>query len=121
MTKFCTECGSKLTDTYKFCPNCGVKIISSEEEPAGPNQFNQSEHPSEEISDLIICDNCGEEHTADNFVCEGCGVKLKGTISKKPSQLPKVENIEKKLEHKNGVAKKKNIKVKNHKPKSQIK
>ncbi len=121
MTKFCTECGSKLTQTYKFCPECGAKIISSEEEPAGLFQSIQSEQTSDEISELIVCDNCGEENSVNNSVCEGCGVKLKGTVSKNTSQPHKVEHTEKKLKQKNRVAKKKNIKGKHHKKKSHTK
>jgi tetratricopeptide (TPR) repeat protein len=119
MTKFCAECGSKLTDTYKFCPDCGAKIISSsEDEPADLNQSNQTNKTSDEIIDVLICDNCGEENSANNSVCEGCGVKLKRSISKTASQINNIESTEKKIQQKNRVAKNKNIKGKQHKQKT---
>ena len=119
MTKFCTECGSKLTDTYKFCPNCGAKIISSsKDESAGLNQSNQYRQTSDKISEVLICDNCGEENRADNVVCEGCGIKLKGKINKKTSEPHKFEQTKNKIVQGNKSENNKNIKSKQRKQRS---
>ena len=119
MIKFCTECGSKLTDTYKFCPDCGAKInSSSEDEPAGLNQSNKDRQSSDEINEVLICENCGEENSVDNAVCEGCGVKLKGTINKKTPQTDDDEKVERNLKQTNKSNKNKSFKHKKHKHKS---
>jgi tetratricopeptide (TPR) repeat protein len=118
MTKFCTGCGSKLTDTYKFCPDCGAKIISSsEDDPAGLKQSNQNVQASNEFDEALICDNCGEENSVDNIICEGCGIKLKGTIKKKSSQPYKVEHNKHNLKRTSKSSKSKNSKSKQHKEK----
>ena len=84
MPKFCTECGSKLTDKYRFCPDCGAEIISSlDDEPSGSKQSNQNKQFSNEFNEVLNCDNCGEENSVENIICDGCGIKLKGTITKK--------------------------------------
>jgi len=119
MLKFCTECGSKLANDFKFCPDCGTKIISSaDDEPTGLKQSNQNDQISKKVSEIIICDNCGEENSVDNVICDGCGIKIKGTISKKIDQPAKVEIVEQDKKQTNRSSKLQNIKSKRSKQKS---
>ena len=82
MAKFCTECGSDVIENYKFCPQCGAEIIHPHKsEHWGKKQTTQVGSHTDDVSNIIACDNCGEENSADNSLCESCGVKLKGSIS----------------------------------------
>ena len=67
MSKFCPECGLKLEKEFKFCPECGVNL----------ENLKQQNSSNDEINDVVLCDNCGEENSPENFVCAGCGIKLK--------------------------------------------
>ena len=88
MSKFCTECGTKIDENFKFCPNCGANIVTYH-----PNnhleaiQYEADDSSSEEEISFIVCDNCGEENSSANKICEGCGATLKGAVSSKPISL----------------------------------
>jgi len=116
MLKFCTECGSKLANGYKFCPDCGAKIIPSVDNNLSRlKQSNQNNQTSKAVSQIIICDNCGEENSIDNVICDGCGIKLKGTISKKIIPPVKDDDTEHHTKHSGKTSKQQNIKNKKHK------
>ncbi|QQS34930.1 MAG: tetratricopeptide repeat protein [Ignavibacteriales bacterium] len=74
MSNFCPGCGSKLEREFKFCPFCGYQLKAEEEKEPKPSTL-----PQVEATNIIICDNCGEENSEQNAVCESCGVKLEGS------------------------------------------
>lgn len=53
-TKFCTQCGAKLSENSKFCEQCGIPVI---------NKANS------------ICLNCGYEFKQEGKFCPNCGTK----------------------------------------------
>lgn len=85
MFKFCPECGLKLEKEFKFCPECGFNL----------ENLNQQNSPNDEIKDVVVCDNCGEENSPENFVCAGCGIKLKDKPEAKDVKSP-TQPVEKK-------------------------
>ncbi|MGN1077430.1 MAG: zinc-ribbon domain-containing protein, partial [Candidatus Gallimonas sp.] len=54
-TKFCPECGEKVSATAKFCPGCGTRL----------NAAN-------------VCPKCGSPLVAGAKFCPECGEKLNG-------------------------------------------
>lgn len=99
MSKFCTECGTKIDENYKFCPGCGANIVTYH--PHNNTEANQGQvddSSSVEEINLIVCDNCGEENSSANIICEGCGAKLKGAVSNKPIERKKVQTTKKEIE-----------------------
>lgn len=74
---YCPECGFKIDGKYNFCPNCGSKITQ---------EFNVHSETTEQLTEIIICKNCGEENPYENSNCFSCGVSLKGSVSKKQNK-----------------------------------
>jgi membrane protease subunit (stomatin/prohibitin family) len=54
--KQCTKCGKNLTPSANFCSRCG--------------------HPSEEKPTSKFCSQCGSENVTDSVYCNQCGEKL---------------------------------------------
>jgi len=54
--KQCTKCGKNLTPSAKFCSRCG--------------------HPAEEKPKSNFCSKCGSENVTDSMYCNQCGEKL---------------------------------------------
>ena len=54
--KQCTACGKNLTPSANFCSRCG--------------------HPSEEKPTSNLCSQCGSENVTDSIFCNQCGEKL---------------------------------------------
>ena len=99
MSKFCTECGTKIDENYKFCPDCGANIVTYHpNNHSEANQYEFDDPSSEEEISLLVCDNCGEENSSANKVCEGCGAKLKGAVSSKRIERKKVQTTKKEIE-----------------------
>jgi tetratricopeptide (TPR) repeat protein len=88
MPKFCPECGLKLEKEFKFCPECGVSF----------RNLNQQNSPNDKISDVVVCNNCGEENSPENFICAGCGIKLKDKAEDKQVKST-AQPVEKKKQH----------------------
>ncbi|MCZ6702241.1 MAG: zinc ribbon domain-containing protein [Ignavibacteria bacterium] len=98
MSKFCTECGTKIDENYKFCPDCGANIVTYHpNNHSEVNQYEADDLSSEKEISLIVCDNCGEENSSANKICDGCGVKLKGAVSSKPIERKKVQTTKKEI------------------------
>ena len=60
-SKFCPNCGAKVSDSAVFCPNCGFKLTG---ENSNPTKF---------------CQNCGEKIDINAEICPHCGVRVAGT------------------------------------------
>ena len=61
VSKFCSNCGEKLTPNAKFCPNCGTAV------------------PKE---DPFTCSNCGEKLAPNAKFCPNCGTAVsQGTLT----------------------------------------
>ena len=82
MVRYCPQCGTKLKKEYKFCPECGFELVKIE---AIKNSSNSTsiQDSLKKVSEVIICDNCGEDNNPSAELCSSCGVKLKGQRSTK--------------------------------------
>ena len=99
MSKFCTECGTKIDENFKFCPGCGANIVTyHSNNHSEANQYEADDSSSEEEISFIVCDNCGEENSSANNICGGCGAKLKGAVSGKPIERKEVQTTKKEFE-----------------------
>ncbi len=110
MVKFCPECGSKLEIEYKFCPDCGFNLSKNENKSEESIQEQTNLNSKQDISNKIICDNCGEENEVTNSNCFSCGIKL--TNAKFPDAISLIP--------KKAISQKPNIK-KSKKPSSYTK
>ena len=73
---YCSECGFRIEGEFKFCPNCGsqLNILSTS---------SISSESEDQVKEVIICKNCGEENSLESSNCFSCGVPLKGIKNKK--------------------------------------
>lgn len=73
-TKYCSNCGAKITEGASFCGGCGIKI-------------------EEDLSQTNNCSNCGFQNKASENYCSNCGNKLHELLQKSEEKttLPKNE------------------------------
>ena len=91
MSNFCTQCGSEINENFRFCPNCGAEVHSlTQNNNIEKKQSTGETHPSNDESQVIVCDNCGEENPLTETTCVSCGARLKKTgdyIERKSTKL----------------------------------
>ena len=76
MSNFCAQCGSEIKVNFKFCPNCGAEVPSHPQNEKIEKKQNSNEtHSSDDESQVIICDNCGEENPLTETTCTSCGAR----------------------------------------------
>lgn len=92
MVKFCPQCGTELGKEYKFCPECGFELgkvqgsVEKDKKVSTPEISGSS-------SEIIICDNCGEENEPSAELCTGCGVRLTDVKDSKNTARVKVSSV----------------------------
>ncbi|MFX1504667.1 MAG: zinc ribbon domain-containing protein [Promethearchaeota archaeon] len=75
MSSYCTNCGTKLEESWKLCPNCGKTLREG--------VISQVQAPVVEINITLICPNCKKPITEEQVICLNCGIQLKQIKSEK--------------------------------------
>ena len=70
--RFCSACGSALSENTSYCVNCGIKISqrTTESQSERKSIFDGMEHK---------CPKCGESLKAFEAICPTCKFELRGT------------------------------------------
>lgn len=116
ISKFCSNCGAKLSAGEKFCHNCGVKVGLNVSEPEGGisdtstlaaqpliepiAQENPIERKQEYAGKLQKCPNCGCVISDTVAICPDCGMQITGrtanlSVQDFKNQLMAIENSRK--------------------------
>jgi membrane protease subunit (stomatin/prohibitin family) len=82
-TTSCPDCQNPIPTTAKFCPHCGhQQVVFTQCANCGKNLTPNAKfcsrcgHPAEEKPQPKFCSKCGSENLSDSMFCNQCGEKL---------------------------------------------
>jgi membrane protease subunit (stomatin/prohibitin family) len=82
-TTTCPDCQNPIPATAKFCPHCGhQQVVFTQCANCGKNLTPNAKfcsrcgHPAEKKPEPKFCSKCGSENLSDSMFCNQCGEKL---------------------------------------------
>lgn len=86
ISRFCTNCGTRINEGAKFCHSCGASVdgVKKQATPIQPIRTttgNYSTRVQEYAGTVLKCPNCGNVVSSLDAVCSACGMHLTGKMA----------------------------------------
>ena len=76
-SKYCSECGAKISREAKFCEKCGKDLNSTGEKGSGVAANKDSSNTDKKKDGVIfICPNCSKTISQISVICPYCGCEI---------------------------------------------